>query len=78
MTLKFDNVYTASGVAKSRHDGLCFGDLQDMGYLTKHYRQVSRHDPDGFTIEWTVVGDIEFTDSHGNHWKQGDVIEWEK
>lgn len=74
MTLRFDNVYPAS----YRKGEFGFGDLRDLGYLTKKYVPESRWDPDAFTIVWTVVGDIEFTDTHGRHWKQGDVIEWPK
>jgi hypothetical protein len=33
-------------------------------------------DPHG--IEWTVKGDVEFTNDRGEAYKQGDVIEWQK
>jgi hypothetical protein len=76
MTQRFINVYPASYVHRTWHDGLCFGNLEDMGYLSKRYRTYDRRDPDGFYIEWTVTGDIEFTDTYGKTYKQGDVIEW--
>lgn len=55
---------------------LAFGDLQALGYLTKEY--ISTGEPDYHDIEWRVVGHIEFDDSNGNHWQQGDVITWSK
>lgn len=74
MTERFTNVYPATF-----HRGeFAFGDLQRLGHLTKRYRPESRHDPDNFTIVWTVVGDIEFTTTRGETFRQGDVIEWPK
>ena len=81
MTLKFSNVITASGINKSVYgaDALCFGDLQKMGLLKKDYRLEGwDYEGDSATIVWTVVGDVEFTDSYGETWKKGDVIEWPK
>jgi hypothetical protein len=69
----FENVWTASYA----RDHFSFGDLQKLGHLTKRYVTVCHSDPDVFDIEWTVVGDIEFTDQRGNRYKQGDVIVWE-
>ena len=78
--LKFHNVITASGINKAHFgaDALCFGDLERMGLLKKDYVSEGYWDPDAFTIVWTVVGDVEFTDSYGSLWKKGDVIEWPK
>lgn len=55
---------------------LGFGTLQDLRFLTKEY--VATGEPDCHDIVWTVVGPIEFDDSQGNHWTQGDVITWSK
>lgn len=74
MTQKFINVFPAT----YRRGEFAFGDLQKLGHLTKHYRPESRHDPDNFTIVWTVVGDIEFRTVGGEVYRQGDVIEWPK
>jgi len=73
--LKFSGVYTATYVSPKYWPGLCFGDLQREGYLTKSHQK--GWSDDCYDIVWTVVGDIEFTDTHGNHWKQGDKIVWE-
>ena len=74
MTQRFINVYPAT----HRLGEFAFGDLQALGHLTKRYQQESRWDPDSFTIVWTVVGDIEFTTTRGDTFRQGDVIEWPK
>jgi len=74
LALKIENVIAASGTS----DGLCFGDLQDRGLLKKRYIPGNGPDYDPSGIEWTVVGDVEFTTECGNTFKKGDVIEWEK
>ena len=74
--LKFGGVFTASGVSTRYWPGLCYGDLQRMGYLSKMYRRGMAEDC--HDIVWRVIGDIEFTDTHGHTWKQGDEIVWEK
>jgi len=78
MTLKFDLVHTASWVNPKFYgaDALSFGSLEKLGLLRKGYQKGG--DPECMDIVWTVVGDVEFTDSHGNHWQQGDVIVWER
>ena len=71
----FENVLTAGYAG----DTLCFGTLKDMGLLTKEYRlEPWDQTGDSCTIVWTVVGDVEFTDSYGDTHTQGDVIEWPK
>jgi len=72
MTARLQNVYTAS----YKRGRISFGDLQDLGLLEKSYRK--GWDPECMDIVWRVVGDVEFTDSQGNCWKQGDEIVWEK
>jgi len=57
-------------------DGLSFGTLREMGLLEMRYESTGV--PDNYDLIWTVVGPITFTDSHGNNWKQGDEIVWEK
>jgi len=74
VTERFTDIYPASH-AKGH---VAFGDLQALGHLTKRYVPESRWDPDNFTIVWTVVGDIEFTTTRGETFRQGDVIEWPK
>lgn len=72
--MRIENVITAGGTP----EGICFGDLQDQGLLSKSYIPGYGPDYDPTGIEWTVIGDVEFTDSHGDSHKKGDVIVWEK
>ena len=65
-------VWTASRA----RDHLDFGTLEDLGFLTKQY--IPTGEPDCHDIQWTVIGNIEFDDSLGNHWVEGDVITWSK
>jgi len=76
-TLKIENVLTAGGISSP---DLCFGDLRNVGLLDKSYIPGSGapDDCDPHGIEWVVIGDVEFTDSHGDSHKKGDVIEWMK
>ncbi len=66
-------IVSTSSYARGQLD---FGTLQGLGWLTKEY--VSGWAPDYHDIVWTVVAPIEFDDSQGNHWQEGDVITWEK
>lgn len=66
-------IVSTSSYARGQLD---FGTLQELGFLTKEY--VATGKPDCHDIVWTVVGPIEFDDSQGNHWTQGDVITWSK
>jgi hypothetical protein len=75
-TLKIENVIEAGGYA----DALCFGDLREVGLLKKDYIPGSGApgDCDPHGIEWTVIGDVEFTTDRGDVYKKGDCIEWQK
>lgn len=57
-------------------DGLSFGTLRQMGLLEMRYEYAGF--PDCYDLIWTVVGPVQFTDTQGNTWKQGDTIVWEK
>ena len=57
-------------------DGLSFGTLRIMGLLEMRYESTGILDQSD--LVWTVVGPIQFTDTRGNTWKQGDEIVWEK
>lgn len=76
--LRIQNVITASYTP----EGICFGDLKHAGLLEKSYIPGSGapDDCDPHGIEWTVVGDIEFTIDRedGKVYRKGDVIEWAK
>ena len=70
--LRLSNVITAGGSSA----GLCFGDLVDVGLLTKDY--VPGCGPDDHTIRWTVVGDVILSDERGAVFVKGDVNDWPK
>lgn len=72
MTKKF-NCVLAMGWS-SDPEKITYGTLEEAGYLTK---QKEYHHVDDYTITWTVVGDIEFTNNYGHTFKKGDQDIWE-
>lgn len=65
---------------KAWKENLCFGDLEEAGILQRELCSGPNHDSDrdDITIKWTVLLNVQFVDTAGNTWVQGDVIIWDK
>ncbi len=60
--------------------GLNFGDLEESGIAERDlmHGPSYAYDRDDITIVWKILLNVEFTDTEGNEWKQGDMILWDK
>jgi hypothetical protein len=54
--------------------------LAEAGLVDRYTTPVRTADGEygGYDTIYTITADLEFTDSRGNHWKQGDTDEWLK
>ena len=71
----FTNIFEI-GYGLNDSQALSFGDLRFLGHLTKDYQ--CDYQGNVVSIEWVVVGDIEFTTERGEKFVKGDRISWEK